>query len=525
MAHGAAIAPEQLQQAREALASQVAEVPFAFAAAVSVTEQRFGFMFPRRQNPANRLPTSAATVRRLKALGRTMVEDREGAVGDAATLAALYTYFGQFVDHDITLETSSFKPEELVADDLSVLSLADIGTLTNLRSAGLELDSVYGPGALRSGAKLTIGKVTSLHGTEFPNKRPPGRDDFNDLPRLGPNTSDPAKDRAARIGDARNDENLIISQLHLAFLKAHNRLVDQGKSFAQAQQLLRQHYQHIVLFDFLQRRIADPAVVDDVLTNGNRFYHPEVEPFFLPLEFTVAGFRFGHSMVRSEYDYNLNFNPGGRPGTIPATLDLLFTFTALSGQLGEHRTLPDNWIIQWRKFLAPGGKNRARKLDTTITRELFHLRDLEGNEEGKPQLGEKNDQANLAVRNLLRGYALRMPTGQAVADEMGFPALTPNQLLTVARQSRNRNQAKALEDGRFLERTPLWYYLLAEAKHHHDGDRLGPVASRIVAEVLVGLVQRSEHSILRDPDWKPTMPQANPQVFVLADLLRFAKVA
>jgi hypothetical protein len=118
-----------------------------------------------------------------------------------------------------------------------------------------------------------------------------------------------------------------------------------------------------------------------------------------------------------------------------------------------------------------------------------------------------------------------MPTGQAVAEEMGIPALTPAELLTVARQSGNRNQVKALEDGRFLERTPLWYYLLAEAKIHKNGDRLGPVASRIVAEVLVGLVQRSEHSILRDPGWKPTMPQANPQVFVLADLLRFAKVA
>jgi len=139
----------------------------------------------------------------------------------------------------------------------------------------------------------------------------------------------------------------------------------------------------------------------------------------------VAGFRFGHSMVRSEYDYNLNFNPNGQPGTIPATLDFLFTFTALSGPLGEHRTLPDNWIIQWRKFLAPGGKNRARKLDTTITRELFHLRDLEGNEQGKPQLGEENDEANLAVRNLLRGYALRMPTGQAVADEIGLPVPDP----------------------------------------------------------------------------------------------------
>ena len=512
IAHGASITPEQRQKAQEALASQVAEVGLAFAVAAPAPQQDFRFMFPDLQNPANRLPTSANTVKGLKALGRAMVEDEEGVVGDAERLPGIYTYFGQFIDHDITLQEGHLlKPSELVRDDLAVLGLGDIRDLKNARTARVELDSLYGGAAVIVGAKMKLGKVATA------GDRPPNKGDDNDLPRLG-TSSDPTKDRAALIGDDRNDENLIISQLHLAFLKAHNRLIDQGKSFAQAQRFLRQHYQHLVVFDFLRRRVADAGVVDDVLEGGNRFYHPEVEPFFMPMEFSVAAFRFGHTMVRNQYNYNRNFPE--------ATLDDLFTFTALSGQLGDFKTLPENWIIEWERFIAHlGGRNPARRLDTTLAAGLFGLRKVTGAKE-RPA-----DAANLAVRNLLRGYALRMPTGQAVANklkqELDGPVqvLTPNELLKVARESGNKAQEAALKAGRFHQRTPLWYYLLAEAALLGEGNRLGPVGSRIVAEVLVGLVRRSENSILRDPDWKPVIRLANPPNFVLPDLLRFAKVA
>jgi len=275
IAHGASVTPEQVQQAEEALASQVAEIPLAFAAAAAAPRRDYGFMFRELQNPGNRLPTTPRTVKHLKALGLTMVEGREGAVGNAEDLPAIYTYFGQFIDHDITLEQGSLpSPQALVKDDVAPLALDKIRILKNLRWAGLELDSLYGPTAPRVGAKMKLGKVSQA------GDRPPGKSDDNDLPRLGTNTTDPTKARAAQIGDPRNDENLIISQLHLAFLKAHNRLIDQGKTFEQAQQILRQHYQHLVLHDFLKRHVADPKVVDDVLEHGNRFYHPEVEPFF-----------------------------------------------------------------------------------------------------------------------------------------------------------------------------------------------------------------------------------------------------
>jgi nucleoid-associated protein YgaU len=465
VAHGSSATPDQLRQAHAALAERAAEVDLGFAVAAPATLQDFDFLFPELQDdPANLLPRSATTVGRLKELGRAMV-DPGPATGDGP-VPAVYTYLGQFVDHDITFETSSFTTAKLLAPGLTPLPLAQIrDDLKNLRTASLELDSLYGPPAPRdpaNQAKMLIGKVTKLNGTSVPTKRPPGKGDDNDLPREKRN-ADPLRDRAARIGDPRNDENLIVAQLHLAFLKAHNRLVDQGRTFEEARRLVRQHYQHIVLHDFL-KRVADPAIVDAVITGGNRFYDAEAEPFFLPLEFTVAGFRFGHTMIRDTYDFNLNFPD--------ATLGLLFTFTALSGQLGDFDTLPDNWIIQWERFIGPGGgRNKARRFDTKLSTGLFQLQTVTG------EIEQPADAANLAVRNLLRGYGLRMPTGQALATRLGLPVLTAAQLEAAAASER---QAHVLKTSGFLERTPLWYYLLAESRHH-GGQRLGPVASTLVA--------------------------------------------
>ncbi|HEV2869812.1 MAG TPA: LysM peptidoglycan-binding domain-containing protein, partial [Actinomycetota bacterium] len=120
----------------------------------------------------------------------------------------------------------------------------------------------------------------------------------------------------------------------------------------------------------------------------------------------------------------------------------------------------------------------------------------------------------------LRGYGLRMPTGQAMATRLGLPVLSPAELEAATDSER---QARVLKASGFLERTPLWYYLLAEARHH-GGQRLGPAGSTLVAEVLVGLVRRSHDSILDTPGWVPSLPSAQPGKVELADLLRFAKV-
>jgi hypothetical protein len=247
--------------------------------------------------------------------------------------------------------------------------------------------------------------------------------------------------------------------------------------------------------------------------DGNRYYDALAEPFFLPLEFTVAAYRFGHSMVRTQYDFNLNFNKSGEPGTELATLGRLFTFTAMSGQLGDFDTLPENWIIEWDNFVDVGGTfNKARRIDTKLVEPLFQLPDLRG-------IPEQGDGARLAVRNLLRGYLLRMPTGQAVVRAMGQEPLAPKAIEAAAASD---EQIKVLREAKFLDRTPLWYYLLAEAAHSQTG-RLGRVGSILVAEVLIGLIRRSEDSILKNRNWSPTLG-STPGEFNLPDLLRLAGV-
>ena len=523
LGHGATISVAAFQEATEAVAANSADVNLAFAAALPADIQDFDFLFPKLQNnAANLLPESRETRDNLVLLGRAM-RDTGGADTGDSEIPAAYTYFGQFIDHDVTLETRSATADELVHPDLVPLPVDEIRSrIRNLRTATLDLDSVYGLPAPRDGAKMKLGHVTKLNGTAKPLLRPKGKDDRNDVPREGP-SPDIDHDRAALIGDPRNDENTIIAQLQVAFLRAHNILINDKFSFAEARRILRQHYQHLVVADFLPR-VCDPKIVRQILKNGNRVYDAMAEPFFLPLEYAVAAYRFGHSMIRKDYDFNLNFNTSGEAGTFPATLGLLFTFTALSGGFDPAPgtgtdTLPENWIIEWQNFVDIGKPfNKARRFDPKLVEPLFELRTVTG----APEAGDK---ARLAVRNLLRGYLLRMPTGQAVAKALkaawDTPVLTPQQVIEGAA---SEEQAQVLRASGFHRRTPLWYYILAEANVLGGGQHLGPVGSIIVAEVLIGLVRRSEDSILRTRGWKPSLPSAKPGKFELSDLLRFAGV-
>lgn len=535
LGHGRPITNDDIEKAEQDLAEVGTQRIAAFALTTPVESQSFDFLFPDLQDDeANLLPQAANTPELLKNLGSAMVDT--DTAGEDSPIPAAYTYFGQFVDHDITLEIQqgfgSGSMQQLLDPAMTPLGVAAIrNALLNHRTPTLDLDSVYGLPAPRdaaNGDRMQLGKVTRLNSTTPPTARPAGTeaDDFHDLPREPRSEGNIEHDRAAVIGDPRNDENLIIQQLHVAFLRAHNALVDQGLSFDEARRVLRQHYQHVVVHDFL-KRVADPAIVDDIVTNGNRWFDPLSEPTFMPLEFSVAGYRFGHTMVRADYNFNSNFNLNDG---IPASLEFLFTFTALSGQLGFGTepasgtdTLPDNWIIQWQNVIGDDAAvMKTRRLDPSLAafkdgefRALFALKSLTGTAE-TPDLA-----ARLAVRNLLRGYRLRLPTGQALAEHLGLQALTKDEVLAAAGSA---DQRIALEAGGFQFRTPLWYYVLAEAKHFHNGAHLGPVGSTLVAEVLLGLVRRSADSILTQPGWSPSLPSAKPGKFELADLLRLAGV-
>jgi hypothetical protein len=441
------------------------------------------------------------TVKYLTRLGQLMLDDLKSP---GVPIPTIYTFFGQFVDHDITHEKCT-QDQNLSSPDLMPLSCDEVRKLQNARSPNLELDSVYGsvsgahpPRKLNHPEKLKIDKVSN------PGRLPQcATDPFNDLPR---ETSG-----RALIGDERNDENVIIAQLHVAFLRAHNALVDAGYTFKQARKLLIQHYQWIVLEDFLPR-VADPMIVKKIRTKGAKFF-PIRNNFFTPLEFSVAAYRFGHSKVRQVYDlYN------ELPELKAPDLVQIFTFTKFAGTLSDNPNILGTWIIDWKNFLKSDEEVFfSRRIDTTLAFSLLNLQ-----REREVELPDWKK--NLAVRNLLRSYYLRIPTGQAVATAMhekdqSIVALTPSQIASAVTEPQYRLMKKA----GFLTHTPLWFYILAEAMYYNKGYHLGPVGSTIVAETLIGILRYSNYSILSKPGWRPTLGLM-PGKFDLEDLLILAGV-
>lgn len=479
-------------------------------------EARFNYMFPDlHANEANFLPATPATMTALKALADVMTDFGEHAPtggvkgpGDS-DIPAAYTYLGQFLDNDITFDLSSSPVDAPAKSDFT--PLASLAGLVNGRSARLDLGSVYeGPRDPENPARMLVGDVTTLNGSAAPHLRPAGKRQRNDLPRQ-PRSGDPARDRAALIGDLRNDENLIVSQLHVAFLKAHNSLVDEGHTFETAARKIRRSYQAMILGDFLTR-VCDPGVIDDVMRNGPTAWRlGAYDRAYMPVEFSVGAFRFGHSMIRRLYDFNLNFQDAG--------LDALFTDAALSGEFGDAETLPENWIIDWERFLpiAQRPPQMARAIDTRLSDFTFRLHDALARPEAAntPARSELRRVApRLAMRNLLRGLLFRLPTGQAVARRMGLAPLEGTALLATLPAAQRRVAAP------FQTATPLWFYVLAEAGDPNgpNGDHLGPVGSRIVAETLWTLIRGSRDSILVPAE----RSYAPSEAFTFSDLIALA---
>lgn len=421
-----------------------------------------------------------------------------------------FTYLGQFIDHDISL-------------DLSPLSakVEDPTMLQNFRTPGLDLDCLYGAGLgphrflyRQDGPRFLIGTASASPDAQGVT-----------IPAL-PNDLERTRHGVALIGDHRNDENLVVAQTHLAFLKFHNKVVDtlaaQGTApealFDEATKQVKWHYQWMVLHDWVER-ITESGIVAKLLSEGRKFYRFKTVPF-MPVEFAGAAYRLGHSMVREQYSHNRVFRPVV-PRLAPATLALLFRFSSLSGEIngelpGGNDVLPSNWVIDWRRWYefntpptTPNFEfNPSRKLDPMLTPQLHSL-------PGFPPGRE----ANLAFRNLRRGVILGLPSGQDVAAAMKakIPSLNP---LTSAEIATGPDGAVAQQKG-FDQITPLWYYILKEAQVRGNGERLGPVGARLVAEVFVGLVQGDKDSFLSQPNWKPTLPAKTPGTFLMTDLLQF----
>lgn len=508
----------------------------------------FGYLFADLADtyPARHLTddTPDGVVAALKALGSAMIEEGPGA---DSTIPPIYTYWGQFIDHDLTANTDRDDDLSITERELVPLVPGDVvRKLRNLRKPALDLDSLYGDGprpAVADGVPY-VGNKFKLSDLATANPSAGGGpfaggpvagvdggpDPQRDLPRVDGGAT-------ARVGDGRNDENLIVAQLHVAFLRFHNEVVDlldpQGLNpdddtiFQTARRLVRWTYQWLVVNDFLARLV--PADVIDAV-QADPQYTPTPDGAYMPLEFSVAAFRFGHSMIRGAYDYNRNF--GKENGVLPvAPFSLLFTFTGKASRPfnedpGVLNTLPDNWPIDWARFVggptAEDPTRTARRIDARLDLPLDGL----SNEGTDPNLAGRirSILKRLAVRNLMRGYKLAMPTGQAVCAELGVTPLTPVQL----QQGNGRILNHALADGEFLQATPLWFYILKEADVVGSGNQLGPVGGRIVAETILGQLRADAASFMNAPQaWDPGGPDSivtigGPDIRTISDLLRFA---
>ncbi len=453
---------------------------------------RFGRLFPTLPPFSADTPTIRAALTAIGRAGGPMdaADDLSSPIALVADptkslhnpnnpeLTAGFTFLGQFLDHDMTFDPTS-----------SLARRQDPESIRNFRIPALDLDSLYGGGPGVSPAlydqHVDRGRTTMLV-EEIPGAAAATVDGQPryDLPRNSQNV--------AVVGDPRNDENLIVSQLHLAMLRFHNAVVGDVKDalgdaltaeevFAEAQRIVRWHYQWMIVHEFLPRTVGT-ATMADIVANGRRFYDWRHDPY-IPVEFSVAAYRFGHSQVRPSYRANFGTSASDVSQQFFAMIfDHTLPAASDPADLRGGCRAPRRYV-DWQTFFDFGdGRVRPNKLiDTTISSALFRLL---GQSTGSPD--------SLAIRNLQRSLTMKLPSGQSVARAMQLPVLKPTDLADLASYHLD-------------ERTPLWFYVLREAQVEAGGRHLGPVGGRIVGEVIYGLLEGDSQSYLaQDPEWLPT---------------------
>jgi Animal haem peroxidase len=421
-----------------------------------------------------------------------------GTNPDNPTMTAGSTFVGQFTDHDITFDQTSRLgiPQNPL-------------TSPNTRTPALDLDSVFGGGPARRPDLY----VPNPDGSAGPQLKIGTGGVHEDVPRV-PNGDGTF---TALLGDPRDDENVMVGGLHCAHILFYNRVLaelgnirlrafpaargaDLSSSYAQfliAREITLWHYQWLLVNEHLPQ-IAGQAVVSDVLARGNRFYRPPRGDAFLPIEFGAAAYRFGHSMVRPSYRANFTSGTGdsGSPTADPF-FGLVFDATEpnFSAPVSYDRDdllggfpAPRRYV-GWQTFFdfGDGQVKNNKKIDTTISSVMFTL--------PVPAIAPHTQTSPtvLPQRNLLRQLTWSLPSGQAIAAAMGADPLTPADLGDIS--------AVYVPFG---TSTPLWYYILAEARIAAGGLNLGPVGGRLVTETLIGLLRADPASYLNIyPGFRP----------------------
>ncbi|MEL6276875.1 MAG: peroxidase family protein, partial [Bacteroidota bacterium] len=377
---------------------------------------------------------------------------------DSTTITNGVSIFSQFLAHDITFDANS-----------KLRSSNRVGTIANDRTINLDLDCLYGQKTqdfyydAEDTDKLLLGE-----------KCTDGTHTWYDLQRN--------KQCKAIIPDSRNDENIIVSRMQVLFIEFHNCMVDYLRAndcppdvFKEAKRQVIWHYHWLIIHEYL-RGMLDPSIYNQLLREDTQFY---TQPSTLPLEFTGAAFRVGHSQTQ---DVNRISDT-----TEKKLFDLGF-FTVMEE------------YVDWRYIFdfGDGRVQYARRIDTQIGRSFHNI----------PFIKSKDKkEKSLPFRNLRRGVSYGLPSGEAVAMRLGFDPLE----VPLTQKLR-------------LAGTPLWYYILFEAEClGNQGEHLGPVGSTILGECFLTIMKNDDESYLkRYPRWRPTLGRSEHQ-FDFVDLVKFVE--
>lgn len=386
-----------------------------------------------------------------------------------------YSYLGQFINHDINFETLS-------------------SSESKNRSPLLNLDSVYSDNFTAQASSLSSDCETFIIGKGVEDQN--GKRHEPDLPRRKYN-----ENASAKIADRRNDENIIISNIHLAFLLMHNKVLQffrnknlpKSERFIKTKQIITWLYQYIVWHDFLPRIVNLEILKNVVADEQKRDRNLGRNKFSNPAEFYAAAFRFGHSMVLENY-------------RVSQTLESEFgeAVPIFSRDLNERslrggRFLPRKFTLQWDWFLefptsSNGFPQMANSIQPFLAKPLFNVPD-------------KARFLSLAFLDFKTVWQLGLPSGTDVAKALGVGPVDVSEM-----------------------ENNLWVYILKEAQVLGKG-RLGPVGSTIVARVFSNLICGDSSSFLNQKEpWEPNMEEVfsshNPVVaggtWSFADLIKFA---
>lgn len=396
-------------------------------------------------------------------------------------IRAGYTFLGQFIDHDLTLDTTSILERQV-----------DVDGTTNFRTPAFELDAIYGLGPAvqpylydqPQGGKLLI----SADGTDL-QRNSQGR---------------------AIIGDPRNDENILISQMQLLFIKFHNKVYDtefadmpHGRArFEAAQTFVRWHYQWLVMNEFLPRIVGTHLAAAEIASPSYEF---PTEHAFMPVEFSVAAYRFGHSQVRPGYLVGQNRGAALFPDDANAD------FTDAQGNpqdLRGFRPVPPQLQVDWSFFFGAGGPpssgQASKKVDTLISTVLLKL-PMGVVPPDDTLVGKRR---SLASRNLQRGIDMNLPSGQAMACHLSLSPLTEAEIWMSKGATVGSGPA------------PLWFYCLREGEVRAGGQRLAGVGAAIVARTFTALMMKDKASyMVQEPDFVPKLGSGGR--FRMTDLVNY----